>query len=124
MKTILTAVILCAALSATAQTKAKGKIESSEPYYVHILHFGKDNVGEWIRWEPWEWYGEYDVKVEAGNRIRAMFISQCTGEVIARVEFSAGYNKEKIRKNIVLDGGSYEIGSLPDDSWTSEVPDP
>lgn len=117
MKTLLTTLALALIMTCQAQTKAKGKIESTEPYYAHILHFGQDNTGEWIRWEPWEWLQEYDVKIEPGNRIRVMFISQCSGQVIARVNFTAGHAKEKINQDIALDGSEYNIGSEIDDSW-------
>ena len=113
MKTILTAVILCAALSATAQTKAKGKIESSEPYKVLIEHINRDNQKEMIHWEVWEYIDEYEVKAKEFMRIKVIFLSRCTGDTLATAYFNGGLSREKIKQNIILDGSTYELGTNP-----------
>lgn len=110
---IAIALVLFGASQLSAQTIAKGDILSNEPYTVLIEHINKDNQKELIRWEVWEYIDAYDVKADAFMRIKAIFLSKCTGDTLATAYFNGGLSREKIRQDIILDGSTYELGTNP-----------
>lgn len=76
----------------------KGVVISDTPYEVRI----SDNGTESVRWEPWEWYQNYDIKVQQGDTITAYWISQCNGDTLAVREFIGTNERRLINDTIFL----------------------
>lgn len=96
--------------SAFAQTFAKGNVQANEPYEVHIMDIDKAGNDRWVRWELWEYYGEYRVNVAKGDTIKAVWVSVCTGDTLARAQFIGGNSRYKHIQDIALDGSTFVIG--------------
>lgn len=107
------ALILFASLSLSAQMVAKGKVHSDSKYEVYIQDFNRSNQPVWVRWEPWEWYQNYHIKVDKYDRITAVWIDACTRDTLAVAHFNGALKKRKYKKLITLDGSTYEVGKWP-----------
>lgn len=75
----------------------KGVVISDTPYEVRI----SDNGAESIRWKPWEYYEEYDIRVRSGDTITAYWISQCNGDTLSVREF-IGTNERRIMNDTIF----------------------
>lgn len=83
----------------------KGVVISDTPYEVHI----SDSPTESVRWEPWEWYQNYDIKVQKGDTITAYWISQCNGDTLATAIFSGTDTRKVVNDTIFLNGSTYSF---------------
>lgn len=112
---IIIGILILTALATTAQgqTIAKGEILSNEPYKVLIEHINRDNKKELIHWEVWEYMDAFEVKADDFMRIKVLFLSRCSGDTLATAYFNGGLSREKIKKDIILDGSIYEFGTNP-----------
>ena len=130
MKTILISLIICAAVSSSAQTIAKGKIYVPDsvritesflfgdtvavPGSILVLIEQVDNDGtEWIEWPFWFHYEPYEywIKIPDRDQLNVMFLDPCTSEVYATLTVYAGHSRQKIKKSIKLNGEHYQIGA-------------
>lgn len=103
------------------RTVAKGEVihttaAQTEPYKVLIKDYDrKTGAPSWIRWEPWELQNDYILNVETNDVIECLWISLCDGDTLARLTVYGDYGKRKIKRDILLDGTHYVLGSSPFD---------
>lgn len=109
---LLALVALLASCTGARNTIAKGKIESTEPYTVYVREFSENNKAHWVEWPYWSMYDAYDCKAEMNDRIMFIFVTECTKDTTT-LYINAGYKKQRIERNIRLDGGTYEVGTWP-----------
>ncbi len=109
MKTI-TLLLMLIPMIATAQTKASGKVIADEPYEVWINDHYKDGSEFWIRWEMWEYYQDYMITAKEGQEIKSAWISQCTGDTLAKAVFYGSDSRFVVSDTIYLDGSVYTFG--------------
>lgn len=119
MKLLITAMLMACMAGAFGQTIAKGPIKSDVPYQVEILHYGKDNVGEWITWDEWTWTNVYDIKIAPGTKIFARFRNLCNLQVTGSVVFAAGYDKTTASDTLYTDRLDQVVGVLLEEISTT-----
>lgn len=104
------ALVLFSALSAQAQTNAKGNVIANELYEVYIQDHNAMGCEVWNRYEIWEYYQNYWARVDDGFTLEAVWISQCSRDTLATLTIHGTPEKQKIRLDITLDGSDYEWG--------------
>jgi hypothetical protein len=118
MLVILATFAACAARPISTSV-AKGDIkfpneQSAKPYKVLIKDYNrKTGDAEWIQWDPWAINESYLLNVKTNDRVDALFIALCGGDTLAKLTVRGGYSREKIKRDILLDGSTYEFGSAP-----------
>jgi len=113
---LLAAFILGACSPNTQRTIAKGKVlhvGDPQPYKVLIRDFDKKGNARWIRWTPWEMQDIYELRVMTNDQIQVVWISVCDGDTLATLTAYGNYNRQKIKKDILLDGSHYVRGVDP-----------
>lgn len=114
LRLILIAALLLIAAALCAQSHYQGNVTAQEPYEVHILNIPKNGIPEFIRWELWEYYEEYRITVQPLDRVEALWISQCTGDTIARAFFNGERKRIRLKSDIsILPGDVLEFGTWP-----------
>lgn len=101
MKTLTLLLFL---LPLTTLAQYKGKVIANEPYEVWIQETNRDDSLYWVRWEPWEYYSDYSIRVEKGDTRHVIWIGQCSGDTIGEAYFEG---KGRSCKTIYLDGTIY-----------------
>ena len=103
IKIILITLLSMAAIDAVCQTKAKGNIISDDDYYCYVQEYNEHDSLVWVRFDTWEYYGSYSVKIDPYDTLETLFINARTYDTTA-VTFTANAIKHKFEKNVYLDG--------------------
>lgn len=108
IKIILITLFCMAVLDGICQTVAKGNIISDNPYKCYIQEYNDQDSLIWVRFDVWEYYGSYSVKIDRYDRLDAMFIDDVTGDS-TMVSFTANAVKRKFKKDLYIDGSNQII---------------
>ena len=103
IRIFILALLFFAALDAISQTIAKGDIICDDEYYCYTKEYYTDSVYKWMRFDTWEYYASYNVKIDPNDSLETIFVNARTSDT-TYVKFIGQDVKRRFKKNLYLDG--------------------